>query len=77
MVIAIAFAAAVFGSLLMLFRGDGSRSERISEYESVYYRRCADARADGAAPIKRGEPGYRPGLDADHDGIACEPLMGY
>ncbi len=40
---------------------------------SVYYRRCADARAAGAAPIYAGEPGYREGLDADGDGIACEP----
>lgn len=38
----------------------------------VYYRNCAEARAAGAAPIRRGEPGYRPGLDRDHDGIACE-----
>ncbi|MDX8357869.1 excalibur calcium-binding domain-containing protein [Sphingopyxis terrae] len=25
------------------------------------------------APIYRGEPGYREGLDADADGVACEP----
>ncbi|WP_147075217.1 thermonuclease family protein, partial [Meiothermus hypogaeus] len=30
---------------------------------SVYYRNCAEARAAGAAPIYRGQPGYRPGLD--------------
>lgn len=39
----------------------------------VYYRNCADARAAGAAPIRAGEPGYAPWLDADGDGIACEP----
>ncbi|GIW28889.1 MAG: hypothetical protein KatS3mg070_2252 [Meiothermus sp.] len=39
---------------------------------SVYYRNCAEARAAGAAPIYRGQPGYRPGLDRDGDGIACE-----
>jgi hypothetical protein len=45
-----------------------------SELEpSVYYRRCADARAAGVAPIYAGEPGYREELDADGDGIACEP----
>jgi len=27
----------------------------------------------GKAPIRVGEPGYRPALDADNDGIACEP----
>ena len=40
---------------------------------SVYYETCADARAAGAAPLHRGEPGYRPGLDRDGDGVACEP----
>jgi endonuclease YncB( thermonuclease family) len=38
----------------------------------VYYRNCAEARAAGAAPIYRGQPGYRPGLDRDNDGVACE-----
>lgn len=38
----------------------------------VYYKNCAEARAAGAAPMHRGEPGYRPGLDRDHDGIACD-----
>jgi hypothetical protein len=38
----------------------------------VYYRNCAEARAAGAAPLYRGEPGYRSGLDRDHDGVACE-----
>ena len=32
----------------------------------------AEARAAGAAPIHRGEPGYRAELDRDDDGIACE-----
>jgi len=39
----------------------------------VYYPNCAAARAAGTAPIYAGQPGYRPGLDADRDGIACEP----
>ena len=38
----------------------------------VYYANCGQARAAGAAPIRRGEPGYRPALDRDNDGIACE-----
>ncbi|MFG3520721.1 excalibur calcium-binding domain-containing protein [Nocardia nova] len=38
----------------------------------AYYPNCAAARAAGAAPILRGQPGYRPGLDRDNDGIACE-----
>jgi len=42
----------------------------------VYYRNCDAARAAGAAPIRAGQPGYRPGLDRDGDGIACEPYRG-
>lgn len=38
----------------------------------VYYPNCTAAREAGAAPIYRGEPGYRSGLDRDNDGIACE-----
>lgn len=34
---------------------------------------CDSARAAGTAPIFRGEPGYRPEMDGDDDGIACEP----
>lgn len=37
---------------------------------------CNDARAAGTAPIYRGEPGYRDGMDGDGDGIACEPYRG-
>jgi DNA polymerase III subunit epsilon len=39
---------------------------------SAYYRNCAAARAAGVAPLHRGDPGYRSGLDRDGDGIACE-----
>ncbi|MFI6871322.1 excalibur calcium-binding domain-containing protein [Nocardia sp. NPDC050406] len=39
---------------------------------SVYYANCTAARAAGAAPLHRGDPGYRPPLDRDNDGIACE-----
>lgn len=43
-----------------------------SQPASVYYANCAAARAAGAAPLHRGDPGYRVGLDRDGDGIACE-----
>jgi hypothetical protein len=39
---------------------------------TVYYANCAAARAAGAAPIYVGSPGYRPALDRDSDGVACE-----
>lgn len=34
---------------------------------------CAAARAAGAAPVHRGDPGYGPHLDRDNDGVGCEP----
>ena len=40
--------------------------------EPPYYRNCDAARAAGVAPLHSGDPGYRPGLDRDGDGIACE-----
>ena len=42
----------------------------------TYYANCADAWAAGAAPLHRGDPGYRAGLDRDDDGIACEWKQG-
>lgn len=39
---------------------------------SAYYANCAAARAAGAAPLYRGDPGYRAALDRDNDGVACE-----
>lgn len=38
----------------------------------AYYRNCDAAEAAGAAPMLRGQPGYRGPLDRDDDGIACE-----
>jgi hypothetical protein len=43
-----------------------------STSEDVYYPNCTAARQAGAAPIYQGQPGYRPGLDRDGDGVACE-----
>lgn len=40
---------------------------------SVFYSNCREAIQAGAAPIYRGQSGYAGHLDADNDGIACEP----
>jgi hypothetical protein len=40
---------------------------------ATYYPGCDAARGAGAAPIHRGQPGYREEMDGDSDGIACEP----
>jgi hypothetical protein len=39
---------------------------------SVSFANCAAARAAGAAPVRRGDPGYAPHLDRDGDGVGCE-----
>lgn len=39
---------------------------------AAYFKNCKEARAAGAAPLRIGEPGYRPALDRDGDGVACE-----
>ena len=33
---------------------------------------CSQARAAGAAPVRRGDPGYGSHLDRDNDGVGCE-----
>ena len=56
-----------------LWTSTTSSPEKNAERErSVYYSGCNEARAAGAAPMYRGQPGYRPGMDGDDDGIACE-----
>lgn len=38
----------------------------------AFYRNCDEAKAAGAAPLHRGDPGYSRRLDKDGDGVACE-----
>lgn len=40
------------------------------------YANCDAARAADAAPLYTGQPGYSERLDADRDGVACEPYLG-
>jgi uncharacterized membrane protein YfcA len=54
---------------------DGAASTTVTGV-GAYYRHCDAARAAGAAPLRRGEAGYRPALDRDGDGVACEPYFG-
>jgi hypothetical protein len=46
--------------------------ERAIAAPSVYYENCDAARAAGAAPVFRGDPGYGGHLDRDGDGVGCE-----
>jgi len=38
----------------------------------LYFANCGEAKRSGMAPLFVGQPGYRPGLDGDKDGVACE-----
>ncbi|CAN5640224.1 hypothetical protein BH24ACT5_BH24ACT5_21380 [soil metagenome] len=38
----------------------------------IYYANCSEARDAGDTPLYEDDPGYRPGLDRDSDGVACE-----
>lgn len=38
----------------------------------LVWKNCSEARAAGAAPVRRGDPGYGPHLDRDNDGVGCE-----
>jgi hypothetical protein len=68
-------AAVAFGAAWMMtpVRGGGAGAGHSIAAATTYYPGCNAARAAGAAPIYRGQPGYREEMDGDGDGIACEP----
>ncbi|UYY57035.1 excalibur calcium-binding domain-containing protein [Sphingomonas sp. S2-65] len=49
-----------------------ARRTAIQSGEGAYFANCSQARAAGAAPVRRGDPGYSRKLDRDGDGIGCE-----
>lgn len=58
-------------------RASSGRRSRLSAHDgsagdSVHYANCTAARAAGAAPVMRGDPGYSRKLDRDNDGVGCE-----
>ena len=42
-----------------------------NQNNELYFNNCDEARSRGYKNIPQGSPGYRPKLDRDHDGIAC------
>jgi Excalibur calcium-binding domain len=64
---------AVAGTGSALIPAASLEAAKSSLTDMAYYPNCSAARAAGAAPIRLGEPGFRSKLDADGDGIACEP----
>jgi hypothetical protein len=53
-------------------RAAAPRQSFLSAPSGGAFRNCTEARAAGAAPVRRGAPGYGPHLDRDNDGVACE-----
>jgi hypothetical protein len=57
--------------------GRGSaRASASGVSDGLYFRSCAEAERAGYSSMAIGTPGYREGLDGDHDGVACEPYTG-
>jgi hypothetical protein len=61
------------GAIVVSHREHAVERTRAPQIGDVWHG-CDDARAAGAAPIYRGEPGYSADMDGDGDGIACEPI---
>jgi len=71
-----ALAAMVFIAVYQLAPAPAPAPAEAGEASDVYYDGCNAVRAAGAAPLYRGQPGYREEMDGDDDGIACEPRHG-
>lgn len=67
----VALVAAATGAVVAASGGTDSTPSR-SPSSTVYFENCDAARAGGPTPLDRNDPGYRPGLDRDGDGLACE-----
>lgn len=52
--------------------GERARQQALVPASEVHYANCSAARAAGAAPVRRGDPGYATKLDHDGDGVGCE-----
>ncbi|MBV1688995.1 excalibur calcium-binding domain-containing protein [Novosphingobium sp. G106] len=81
------FAGAVIGGAWIALKNDGPARLRgiavtagivraRSPQSGDYWPGCNAARSAGTAPIYANEPGYRPEMDGDNDGVACEPYYG-
>ena len=46
-------------------------AQSLQKLGKVYYADCAEATSAGAAHMREGDPGYRPALDPDSNGVAC------
>ncbi|MBP2475222.1 hypothetical protein JOF53_004094 [Crossiella equi] len=52
--------------------GDPTANTPTPSEPAPHYKNCAQVRKAGKAPLLRDQPGYRPELDKDGDGVACD-----
>ncbi|MDV6267097.1 excalibur calcium-binding domain-containing protein [Rhodococcus globerulus] len=64
--------AIVIPAALLLSSCSSSDSAEAKSTGAGEFSSCADAKAAGAAPLLKGDPGYRAEWDRDGDGVACE-----
>ena len=64
--------AAVFVTMFASSGGGRPEAGAVLDAPPPYYKNCAAARAAGAAPVRRADPGYASHLDGDNDGVGCE-----
>lgn len=69
----------LFAAPLLIERADPNNNQTVQQTapmageDSLYFDNCTEARDAGYENIAEGDPGYRPELDRDGDGYACEP----
>ena len=51
---------------------DTAPRSTLKDESGVYFKNCSAAKQAGAAPVRRGDPGYGKHLDRDGDGVGCE-----
>lgn len=76
--VALVFAAAALGAQLGVWEYDRIEARKLALSaipQGKTWRSCGEVRAAGVAPLFPGDPGYNLFLDADGDGVACEPHL--
>ena len=65
-------AAPLLSSTIISGAEPSSYSVSLEQRHLYAARGCKEAEEVGLAPARRGEPGYWPQWDGDHDGVSCE-----
>lgn len=55
--------------------GESADNRYSSDYDPTLYTNCDEVRADGEDPIDSSHPRFGDHLDADGDGVGCEPYF--